>query len=1821
MAATVYELKSSAVSVMYFERDGYYAKNDPEHRQASFWHGEAAEALGLRAHVRPSRFEEVLSGWVPGTDIYLGRMREGQYEHRPGWDITFSAPKSVSLEALVIGDRRVIRAHDEAVRATLDFVEAELLQTRGWDPATGRRPRVKADGMVVAGFRHLTSRDQDPQLHTHCVLANMTRNASGEWRSVEPTRIRRSQKLMGAYYRNELARRLQALGMALTPRMIGPVPGFELAGYERSFIDAFSGRRRAILEHLERLGLPYTPELAQMAALHTRRRKQDRGLAELVPEWRAKARALGLSREKTALAPRRPIDPLTGERVSPPRVPPPDLPANAIRSMKRAPALPRLPRDGAEGLSRVNWEQLRSPTPELSREPEHGVLEAVARAVSHASERRTVLPEAEIRAVALGHAPGRYTLSGIDAAIGRLVRGGELIEVERRGMDRAFVTDRAAKAERRVLTAMRAGRGKGMALANGEMVEKRLDGTRLTRDQKEAVRAVLLADDLVIGVQGHAGSGKTTMLREVSGLLGERRIHGLAPSAAAARVLEREAGIPSRTLQYFLTRFGDLSDEAGLARARKDYEGSVLAVDEASMIDTVRMEELLRIARELGVARVALVGDTAQLRPVEAGQPFRLLQKAGMATATMDEVVRQRDRDLLRAVLLSREGEPGAAIEGLGDRVREAPREVLGREAAMYWLALPPEERDDTLLLAPTHTIRRQANEAVRVGLEQEDILHGRTLEIDRLVDRRLTRAQASDIRSYEPGDLAVFHRDHYGCRRDDICTVIGIEEGMVILAHPDGKERRFRPSGNAAWYLRICDTERIELRAGDRIRWTRNRKAPPRRFRNTRAPDLVNGGEAEIVEIDYQRVRFRDGEGRAFNLALKDPQLRHLDHAYCSTVRAAQGRTARAAIAVLDAGGAADRELFHVELSRVSDNFLLLTDDREALVELLESRAVMEDGALEVLGVDPAQVPAVDLEVFAALAEDWKALRQQAEETATIPFFLPGYRGVMARAAALSTIEDLPADMRRFVDTMLAEHEGHLAREREVSGLIERIEENCRRWPELGWAASAQGLSVERLPEHDAWREEGTALLEAATRLGTDDEAARRVVAHHLHAMQGGRAGLESAVEMLERTRLLDDAERFERASPAPRERAAETGVPELLAPGHRQVAALRERHEAAEGLDAGARRMAAEWREIEAAQAEEVRTLPGRVAAWRERRVPDPLQDEPGVLDPVHPVRRAWREEGARLEAEARGMLGPENVLAPYLEAQPGVRKGIRQAAQEVRDALRHDRYRAFGWLTKEVNRQARETRTEVLHVPRYGEMIALAEELSEWAALPERTQKTVESWLDYHARCEPLCRQIRDWPARADALAADCPERPATLDALRGWRQRAKPLLAEARAMLAEDSPHARHLAAMPDEHKALVEGTSSLDGALLAVKAGETELLTARETKLLTAKVQRSSDELHRDWEAHVAKATAARVDPFYFSGHDGLIGRLQELRQHPAVEELPERERNRIDPILNQDTHQTMVVSHVDNHLAEVQRCRNHLKELHDLAYTYKLELEEVRSYDEWHDTAERLLAAGEAIVDQETYGPCLNHHPGAWSGVHAGIRELAAALGRDTTSLHHRQPELYLEPITRPLPDSQQARDADASYRRLRDQWHEHVALEEDTKAHPYELQDHAPLIDAMRELRNLPDLATNARQALDTLLHDYTHFHRDRQHIHAHLDEAERALKEYRRFKLTMQELNPLDVRLEDIAGYGEWKDRALRLADAGEAILDDKERYSIHLDDHPDVARRIRAGVAHLNGAIGRDEAAIRRERHQSLSEDEKTTERRSQRRGIKL
>ena len=901
MVASVTRLKVAASTVHYFEADGYYARNDPEHRKASRWHGEAAAVLNLHGPVKAKRFEAVLAGHIPGKNRRLGRLRDGEHQHRPGVDVTFSAPKSVSLEALVYAPgrtgARVVRAHDEAVRATLDFVEDQLLQTRGYEPETGRRPRVKGHGMAAATFRHVASRNLDPQLHTHSVIANMTRNDEGEWRSAEFTSLERSKLLIGAYYRNELRTRLEELGYATTPTLVGRMPGFEIAGYERPLLDAFSTRRRDLLDYMEEQGWENTPARTQQAALYTRQRKDEPNRQVLAATWQTRAREIGPARDRDVAR---------------------------SRDTRR----------------RAAWEAARE-FPSA-----HSV---VRRAVEHLEERRTVFSASDLRAWALAHGAGRHSLSALDGAIDRLRADGHLIEAKARRTDLAFVTDRARNAECDIIAAMRDGLDASRALIPEASVEAGLDAAGLNEGQRDSARMILLSSHGTVGVQGHAGSGKTTMLRAVRELAGERRVIGLAPSAAAAQVLVSEAGIPARTLQGFLARHRDIGDgiagEGRIAEAREALGGSILILDEASMVGNVQMRSLMRIAARTGVERLALIGDRRQLRAVEAGQPFGLLQDAGMPTARMEEVLRQRDADLKAAVLHMVADEPRLAVEGLGSGVLEMDGDELGDAAARLWLDLDEDVREGTEILAPTHAVRSEINAAVRSGLAREGVLNGPELEIERYVNLRLTRSQKGETANYRPGDVAVFHHRAFAAdaRAGDACRVVGVADGRVQLAHDDGRMRRIDPSGRVRYLLELYETEPMTLRAGERVRWTRN---DPGR-------ELVNGQRAEVVSIGRSNVRMRTEDGREIRMARNDPQLHHLDYAYSSTVHAAQGRTCDRVIAVLDSDGGkvVDQAAFYVELTRARDSVVLLTDDREALIEALETGSSEELSALKAIG------------------------------------------------------------------------------------------------------------------------------------------------------------------------------------------------------------------------------------------------------------------------------------------------------------------------------------------------------------------------------------------------------------------------------------------------------------------------------------------------------------------------------------------------------------------------------------------------------------------------------------------------------------------------------------------------------------------------------------------------------------------------------------------------------------------------------------------------------------------------------------------------------
>ena len=254
--------------------------------------------------------------------------------------------------------------------------------------------------------------------------------------------------------------------------------------------------------------------------------------------------------------------------------------------------------------------------------------EAVAWAMAHLSEREAVFSRADLFAAALAHAPGTIAIEEAEREVAALEKAGTLHPVDMPGAEDSFATAKTVAEERETVASMRAGQSRGAVPMRGWQVQGYLSKGPLTAGQKDAVKLILAAEDRVIGVQGYAGSGKTTMLDRARVLAAKKgyRMIGLAPSASAVQTLAAEAGIESETLQMFLARNAGVAEGRLTTKGAKEMRGAfaktILVVDEGSLASTVQARDLLRIANELRIPRVVLVGDAKQLDAVDAGKPF-----------------------------------------------------------------------------------------------------------------------------------------------------------------------------------------------------------------------------------------------------------------------------------------------------------------------------------------------------------------------------------------------------------------------------------------------------------------------------------------------------------------------------------------------------------------------------------------------------------------------------------------------------------------------------------------------------------------------------------------------------------------------------------------------------------------------------------------------------------------------------------------------------------------------------------------------------------------------------------------------------------------------------------------------------------------------------------------------------------------------------------------------------------------------------------------------------------------------------------------------
>src|SRR5262249_29193093 len=834
-----------------------------------------ASELRLSGEVRADDFARMSEGRHPRTGEQLVEQRlPHEYKtadgktvktmgHRAGWDATFSAPKSVSLTALVGGDERVREAHREAVRVAVDKMEAYVQARMG-----GNRVPENTRNWAAAKFEHDTARPVDgyaaPQLHTHVVFFNMTETRDGEFRAIQSKELYRSQQYGTAVYRSELAWRVKELGYEL---QAGKNGASEIKGYTREYLEANSPRSQQIQEHLKEAGLSGAGP-AQIAAHRTREEKVPLDRRDVKAQHRAVAEAHG------------------------------DQPSRVVR-------------------------EARDRGPAQTQDPARHAHAAVTYARDKCFEREAVVDQRELMKEALKHASGKAPSEHVSRAFEDRVKRGDLTSVARDrpgSASKQYTTPATIANERRNIEHMRQGQDRYRSLVSDKIASEAARSDRLNPLQQRVVRETLSNRDRIFAVQGVAGSGKTTALREIR-VAAQRdgyQVKGLAPTSRAASQLE-EAGVSSTTLQRHLAQ--PVSDSRG--------HGHLYMVDEASLVSTRQTGEFLD---RLGPNdRVVMIGDTRQHQAVDAGRPFEQLQDAGMRTAKLDEIVRQKDPELKQVVDDLAHGRVGEAVSALDKqgRVHEIPDRHQRFEAIAKDYA---DSSGRTLVVAPDNQSRRELNDHIRQELKDRGVVGGEDHKATVLVPRQdMTGADRAWAAQYREGDVIRYTRgsQQLGVKPGEYATVreVDARQNTLRVERSDGSTKEYDPRRLRG--VAVYEKAERSFSEGDRVQMTAPHKAAGLANREL--------GTVELVDSSGD-MKLRMDSGRTAVVAAGKPA--HVDHGYAVTSHSAQGATADKVIVHAESGQSAalvNQRFAYVAGSRMREDLDVYTDDSQRLASSLD--------------------------------------------------------------------------------------------------------------------------------------------------------------------------------------------------------------------------------------------------------------------------------------------------------------------------------------------------------------------------------------------------------------------------------------------------------------------------------------------------------------------------------------------------------------------------------------------------------------------------------------------------------------------------------------------------------------------------------------------------------------------------------------------------------------------------------------------------------------------------------------------------------------------
>ncbi|MGH3452561.1 MAG: MobF family relaxase [Haloechinothrix sp.] len=776
LRVTTIHAHSAAASARYYTR--YLTGDGPD--AEGHWLGGRATTMGLSGHVETDDLEATLSGHDPTTGRQLGYPLIDRVDSKgrliravAGFDATFSAPKSLSVWWGLTGDPRLLEAHNLAVGAVLDHIERYGATTR--IRVDDRRQHPDVDGLIMAAFPQATSREDDPQLHTHVVISAKVLAPDGRWLALDGRYLKRKQRALGGLYQSVLRAELTSrYGVAWGPIEKGQA---EIAGMPKELLDAFSKRTaqvdaalaEKITEFREREGRDPTrwerAALTREASEDTRVKKTHATPGDLNGHWRDQAEALGWT-------PARLVERMRDAARTHPRPEPPTV-VDVIEQLSAA---------GSAWHRGDVLQAVCDLTPPVDGVPGQRWAAAVERACDRVIETCTTLDPPSERSRRRASDGRSIWIAPIEP---HLTTEGVLAQEERILLFAIDAHDTPARPS------------------------PTLDRTGLDVLQAAAAAAVS-GDDALVLVVGPAGTGKTTTLRRAATDLGAhgRHVFAVAPTAKAAKVLRDETGMPSATVAKLLHEWHNRQphDEYRLP------PGTTLIVDEAGMLGTGNLDALTQLATAQGW-RLVLVGDPRQLQAVGRGGMFDELCRTGRVHE-LATIHRFRRRWEQAASLRLRAGNPEALDAYFHHgRVGAGTFETIAADAACQWLDYRAAGRS-VAVVAETNEHVDALNQVIQELRREHRHLGERAI--------RIAGGESAAV-----GDVVVTRRNNHDLRTSlgepvrnrDRWTVTAVgRDGSLALSHEQGHGQVRLPAEYAREHVRLGYAATAHGHQGDTV-------------------------------------------------------------------------------------------------------------------------------------------------------------------------------------------------------------------------------------------------------------------------------------------------------------------------------------------------------------------------------------------------------------------------------------------------------------------------------------------------------------------------------------------------------------------------------------------------------------------------------------------------------------------------------------------------------------------------------------------------------------------------------------------------------------------------------------------------------------------------------------------------------------------------------------------------------------------------------------------------------------------------------------------